>query len=97
MGTKNNPGKFDCYAKAEPDEPMFVLLARDRIAPTLVRIWAAIRSGADNTEMNTLMTELYDKSEQCMKYPERNQEKLCEAYDCAISMDKYRAAAKDNG
>jgi hypothetical protein len=29
MGTKSNPGPFDCYAKAEPDEPMFVLLARD--------------------------------------------------------------------
>lgn len=29
MGTKNNPGAFDCYANAEPDEPMFVLLARD--------------------------------------------------------------------
>lgn len=29
MGTKNDPGQFDCYAKALPDEPMFVLLARD--------------------------------------------------------------------
>ena len=40
MGTKNNPGEFDCYDKAEDDEPMFVLLARDPYAPTLVRIWA---------------------------------------------------------
>lgn len=29
MGTKNNPGKFDCYNNALPDEPMFILLARD--------------------------------------------------------------------
>ncbi|HAW11807.1 MAG TPA: aspartate decarboxylase, partial [Chloroflexi bacterium] len=29
MGTKNNPGKFDCYDDAHPDEPMFVLLGRD--------------------------------------------------------------------
>ena len=29
MGTKNNPGKFDCYEHAKPDEPMFVLLGRD--------------------------------------------------------------------
>ena len=43
MGTKNNPSKFDCYAKAEPDEPMFVLLARDPQASALVRIWAANR------------------------------------------------------
>ena len=43
MGTKNNPGKFDCYANAEPDEPMFVLLGRDPIAFILVETWAAIR------------------------------------------------------
>ena len=40
MGTKTNPGKYDCYAKAEPDEPMFVLLARDESAPEIVRAWA---------------------------------------------------------
>lgn len=43
MGTKNNPGSYDCYANAEPDEPMFVLLARDKEAPYLVRQWAAHR------------------------------------------------------
>ena len=40
MGTKKDPGVYDCYAKAEPDEPMFVLLARDPIAPALVDRWA---------------------------------------------------------
>jgi hypothetical protein len=44
MGTKNNPGKFDCYANAEPDEPMFILLGRDKHAPLLVRLWAGIRA-----------------------------------------------------
>lgn len=43
MGTKNNPGKFDCYANAAPDEEMFVLLARDKHAPTLVWLWATLR------------------------------------------------------
>lgn len=43
MGTKNNPGQFDCYANADPDEPMFVLLGRDKHAPTLVWLWAALR------------------------------------------------------
>lgn len=43
MGTKNNPGKFDCYANAEPDEPMFILLGRDKHAPTLVWLWAQLR------------------------------------------------------
>jgi hypothetical protein len=43
MGTKNNPGNFDCYANAEPDEPMFILLARDPQAPALVEKWATDR------------------------------------------------------
>jgi hypothetical protein len=42
MGTKNDPGDYDCYANAEPGEPMFVLLARDHRAPFLVEAWAAI-------------------------------------------------------
>lgn len=43
MGTKANPGRFDCYARAEPDEPVFVLLGRDPDAPMLIRLWAEIR------------------------------------------------------
>ena len=44
MGTKQQPGKFDCYDKAEPDEPMFILLARDPVAPVLVRLWEELRN-----------------------------------------------------
>jgi len=52
MGTKNNPGKFDCYANAEPDEPMFVLLGRDKHAPTLVWLWASLRElDSENPEI----------------------------------------------
>jgi hypothetical protein len=47
MGTKNNPSSFDCYANAHPDEPMFVLLGRDPIAPFLVGWWAGLRSSLD--------------------------------------------------
>jgi hypothetical protein len=43
MATKNNPGRYDCYANADPDEPMFVLLGRDKHAPTLVWLWAVLR------------------------------------------------------
>lgn len=32
-----------CFKSASPDEPAFILLARDRSAPKLVRQWAAIR------------------------------------------------------
>lgn len=49
MGTKNAPGKFDCYSKAEPDEPMFVLLGRDPIGCLLVTMWVDVarRLGKD--------------------------------------------------
>lgn len=43
MGTKDNPGEFDCYANAAPDEPMFVLLARDPVAPEVVEHWVKLR------------------------------------------------------
>lgn len=44
MGTKNEPGKFDCYKKAEADEPLFTLLGRDPMAAALVRAWADWRA-----------------------------------------------------
>jgi hypothetical protein len=40
MGTKENPGRYDCYTNALPDEPMFVLLARDPEFGRLVKQWA---------------------------------------------------------
>lgn len=43
MGTKANPGAFDCHGKAEPDEPVFTLLGRDRHGPTLVWLWSVLR------------------------------------------------------
>ena len=43
MGTKNNPGDYDCYEMARPDEPIFTLKANDHIAPDVVR------SGHDTT------------------------------------------------
>lgn len=58
MGTKNNPGAFDCYANAEPDEPMFILLGRDVDAPGLVDLWARIRE--DNGEDPAKVLEARD-------------------------------------
>lgn len=43
MGTKQNPGNYDCHAAAAPDEPLFTLLGRDRHAPTLIWLWATLR------------------------------------------------------
>ena len=50
MGTKTEPGKYDCQAKAEDDEPVFVLLARDPVAPLIVELWADLRREMGRTE-----------------------------------------------
>jgi len=76
MGTKSNPGKFDCYANALPDEPMFVLLARDPSASDLVRAWAAERS---------YQISLGNK-------PTSDGAPCAEAIECADAMDAWRKA-----
>lgn len=43
MGTKNDPGTYDCWAAALPDEPVFILLARDPNFAHHVNDWARRR------------------------------------------------------
>src|SRR5262245_1483092 len=74
LGTKLKPGKFDCFENAAPDEPMFVLLARDKSAPEIVRIWAYQR------RVDILKG---DKPDEDMKMVE-------EAMECAANMEKWR-------
>lgn len=51
MGTKINPGAHDCYHNAAPDEEMFILLGRDRMAGALVELWTLLREKEQgNTE-----------------------------------------------
>ncbi len=82
MGTKNEPGVFDCYEHAEPDEPMFVLLARDRTAPDVVREWALARRamlnqrGNETAMVDEVLTEL---------------DQIAEALRCADAMEAWRA------
>lgn len=76
MGTKSNPTAYDCYAKALPDEPMFVLLARDPSAPTLVRDWARDREH-----------EVYADTR-----PESDLAMVREALECAHAMEAWRTA-----
>ncbi len=73
MGTKNNPGEFDCYANAEPDEPVFVLLGRDASASGLVKRWAGIRE--DLIRIGVKPIEDIDM--------------VKEARKCAMEMDAY--------
>jgi hypothetical protein len=74
MGTKLLPGDFDCYMNAEPDEPMFVLLARDITAPSLVRAWAYQRSTAIDNGMR----------------PASERAQVTEALQCAAAMVEWR-------
>jgi hypothetical protein len=85
MGTKNNPGEFDCYANAEPDEPMFVLLARDRTAPQAVEAWVAAREPDHMTEM-----DLDNPIGQHRATRVTDPAKLDEARACAAAMREWR-------
>lgn len=64
MNTKNNPSVYDGHAKAQPDEPMFTLLGRDRVAPLLLALWVNYRrqileaDGAMNTEEEIQLVEV---------------------------------------
>lgn len=74
MGSKNEPGQFDCYANALPDEPMFVLLARDPSAPDRVDEWA--------TERQRQIEKGYR--------PKSDQALVDEAIQCAANMRRWR-------
>jgi hypothetical protein len=73
MGTKNNPCKFDCYANADPDEPMFVLLGRDPHAHAAVRKWAQDREAMIRAELK----------------PESDMRMVWEAIECADAMERF--------
>lgn len=74
MGTKNNPGPNDCYARAMPDEPVFTLLARDPSAPGFIRAWAERRA----LEINIAHR------------PHSDRALVDEAMKCADEMEQWR-------
>jgi hypothetical protein len=90
MGTKNNPGKFDCYANAEPDEPMFVLLGRDRLAAHLVSIWSKVRMGDMEAANAVFLDMLHKHAPEYVVVPD-DVAKATEAMDCSLAMFKFRA------
>lgn len=51
MGSKRKPGRFDCYAKALPDEPIFALLGRDPDAPGAIETWANLRAARKGSSL----------------------------------------------
>jgi hypothetical protein len=73
MSTKLNPGPRDCLAKAEPDEPYFVLLGRDKASPVSIRIWCHIWLQEINLGMR----------------PESDRPQITEALNVAYEMEKW--------
>lgn len=59
--TKHAPGKFDCYTAAHPNEPLFVLLGRDPLAPFVVAVWAKLR------EMTRGRSEKVESATTCLR------------------------------
>lgn len=53
MGTKNEPGKWNCYANAADDEPVFVLLGRDPAAASCIALWRALRAAIGEEPMGS--------------------------------------------
>lgn len=74
MGTRNNPGVYDCLGTLDPDEPFFVLKGRDPHAADLVRLWAHERRSYISAGIK----------------PAEDEAKVKEALACAVEMDAYR-------
>lgn len=71
MGTKLKPGEFDCYEKAEPNEEIFTLRAKDSDAPIIVKMWAQFRLHQINVGLR----------------PESERMQVREAIACATRME----------
>ncbi len=41
---------FSCLSKAKPDEPIFVIRAKDELASQTLRLWAAMAEGLHEPE-----------------------------------------------
>ena len=80
MGTKKNPGQFDCHAAADDDEPLFTLRANDPLAPDLVREWA------HRYELKTERA-LHERGEKIVGL---HVAKSREARACAREMERWR-------
>ena len=98
MATKANPGAFDCYANAEPDEPLFTVLARDRVGGDLVRVWVVLRACGEDGELRRMLDDIARVVEQAdddvlasMAGDAGEVAQLREALDCACAMDEWRS------
>lgn len=83
MGTKVEEEERGCLSKALPDEPMFVLLARDLDAPRLVRAWADRREATDAPDQKW-------EADKWVTPPHPDAAQIAEARYCAARMEVWR-------
>lgn len=81
ISTLDSPGEFDALAHLRPDEPYFLLLARDRLAPALVQKWADENRARALAERENMSPEAY----------ERELRKSTEAEAIGWAMQAYKA------
>ena len=91
MSTKANPSPNDCYTKAEPDEPMFVLLGRDPAAPFTVLFWAKMRLLMFGT------SDQVTEANQCAEQLRDWASKLGKNDKLALAWDAFRSACVEVG
>lgn len=65
MGTKNNPGRWDCYANADPDEPLFVLRGQDSTASLVVTLWRAMKMEMKEQGTSQISEEKLEEAREC--------------------------------
>jgi hypothetical protein len=91
MGDNHTAAAFDCFA-ADPDEPMFPLLASDPLAPWMTPIWSAVRRGdlmAAQAHFGRMIAQV---GVDCIQAPDFN--KALEALACARAMQAWREGNK---
>lgn len=94
MATKNKPGAYDCYANAEPNEPMFVLLGRDPLGSQLVAAWVALRAN-DLQGALQIIWQAHQQLQDCHKAVlPYGSDKSREAQACRSAMYKWWLAKR---
>ena len=90
MGSRLNPGRFDCHAAALDDEPRFTLLARDPLAGFLVSIWSSMRMADQEAAQVKFRTMIKRVLPAYWLAPDV--EAAGEAIECAMKMFAWREA-----
>lgn len=85
MGTKNHPGKFDCYDNADPDEPMFVLLGRDPTAAMVVGFWCVLKEQMVSDGTSKSSPEKLEEARECARLMEEWARKVGKDPDAAFA------------